>query len=126
MRRSFLGGNNKKDDDDDENKKYDLDSEKSLLVSKTTKRKRKNIFRKSTFRFPKLLLVFLAGCLFFSSLSLHQHQRMHEEEKENNNENYLSLTEKVKSMHREMARYVRVRDERTKVIWRRRILAATE
>ena len=77
MRRSFLGGDNKKDDDDDENKKYDdLDSEKSsLLASKTTKRKRKNAL-KSTFRFPKLLLVFLAGCLFFSSLSLHQHQRM--------------------------------------------------
>lgn len=124
MRRSFLGGNNKKDDDDDdENKKCDdLDSEKSsLLASKTTKRKRKNAL-KSTFRFPKLLLVFLAGCLFFSSLSLHQHQLwMHEEEKENNNdENYLSLTEKVKSVHREMARYVRVRDERTKVIWRRK------
>jgi hypothetical protein len=122
MRRSFLGGNNKKDDDNDENKKDDLDHAGSLLLSKT-KRKRKNTI-KSKFRFPKLLLVFLAGCLFFSSLSLHQQQqrRMHEEEKNNNNnfKSSLSLTEKVKSAHREMARYVRVRDEKTKVIWRRK------
>ena len=122
MRRSFLGGNNKKDDDNDENKKDDLDHAGSLLLSKT-KRKRKNTI-KSKFRFPKLLLVFLAGCLFFSSLSLHQQQqrRMHEEEKKNNNnfKSSLSLTEKVKSAHREMARYVRVRDEKTKVIWRRK------
>ena len=97
MRRSFLGGNNNNNKKDDDDEKYDLDSEKSLLVSKTTKRKRKNTI-KSKFRFPKLLLVFLAGCLFFSSLSLHQHQRMYEEEKENN-KNYLSLTEKVKSAH---------------------------
>ena len=119
MRRSFLGGNNKKDDDNDENKKDDLDHAGSLLLSKT-KRKRKNTI-KSKFRFPKLLLVFLAGCLFFSSLSLHQQQRMYEEEKNNNfKSSSLSLTEKVKSVHREMARYVRVRDERTKVIWRRK------
>ena len=70
MRRSFLGGNNNNNKKDDDDEKYDLDSEKSLLGSKATKRKRKNTI-KSKFRFPKLLLVFLAGCLFFSSLSLH-------------------------------------------------------
>ena len=45
MRRSFLGGNNNSNKKDDDDEKYDLDSEKSLLVSKTTKRKRKNTIK---------------------------------------------------------------------------------
>ena len=122
MRRSFLGGNSNEDNFIDENKKDLDDDEKSGLLLSKTKRKRKNIV-KSKFigikSFPKLLLVFLAGCVFFSSLSL-QRRRIYEEEKENNFKSSSSLTEKVKSVHRDMARYVRVRDEKTKVIWRKK------